>query len=351
MPPAEAPTAVVKPWYVQPLVWLGFAISGLAVAMFLWLFDATLVYRSLTRLELWVLPPAALAIVCAFLLRAARWQLLLRPVGQVPFGQVRDVLMTGFMVNNVLPARAGELARALVLWKVAGTSRRATLATVATERLFDVALLIGMLSLLGLLFEVPTWTQRLGALTVVLLGGLCALVIWLAAHHRSLFWVTARLLFFLPAPRRQKVLAFLERFVDGTRALRSPGLCVRVLGLSATVWALEVVAYALVMRGLHIDLPLWAAALTVVVANFGIAAPSAPGYVGVFDAACSGSLIALGVGNEAALSCAIAIHLLLYVTVTGSGLLAMWHLELSLSEVVKHDHRDRREHEGEADRG
>ncbi len=336
MPPT-APT--IKPWYRQPLVWVGFVISGLAVATFLRLFDTSLVYRSLTQLQLWVLLPGAMAIVAAFLVRAYRWRLLLLPVARVPIWQARDVLMTGFMVNNVLPARVGELARALVLWKVAGTSRRATLATVATERMFDVVLLVGMLTLLALLFEVPPWTRQLGKLTVVLLGGLCAGVVWMAAHHRSLFWVAERMLVFLHPRRRQKVLAFMERFVDGTRALRDPGICARVLGLSALVWGLEVAAYYFVMHGLQIDLPLWAAALTVVVANFGIAAPSAPGYVGVFDLACSGALIALGVGNELALSYAIAVHLLLYVVVTGSGLLAMWRLELTLSEVVKHkDH-------------
>ncbi len=333
MPPEATPP--VKPWYTQPLVWVGFVISGLAVATFLWLFDAREVYRSLASLEAWVLAPGVAAILAAFMARSARWRLLLRLVDDIPLGQVRDVLMTGFMVNNVLPARAGELARALVLWKVAGTSRRATLATIATERMFDVLLLVGMLATLGLLFEVPAWTRQLGMATVVLLGGLCAGVVWMAAHHRSLFWVARQLLVFLPAPRRDKVLAFMERFVDGTRALRDASLTARVLGLSAVIWALEVGAYYAVMHGLHIDLPLWAAALTVVVANFGIAAPSAPGYVGVFDAACSTALIALGVGKELALSYAIAVHLMLYVTVTGTGLLAMWHLELSLSEVVK----------------
>ena len=334
--PGEAPPAP-RPWYRQPLVWVGFAVSGLAVATLFVLFDARLVYESLSRLQLWTLLPGAAAILAAFAVRSLRWKLLLRPVAEIPLGQVRDVLMTGFMVNNLLPARAGELARGLVLGKVAGISRRAALASVATERLFDVVLLVGMLSLLGLLFDVPPWTRQLGMVTVVVLGGLCAGVIWMAAHHRSLLWVAAALLMFLPAPRREQIIAFLERFVDGTQALRSPSLSAQVLGCSALVWSLEVAAYYVVMYGLQIDLPLKAAALTVVVANFGIAAPSAPGYVGVFDAACSTALMALGVGSELALSYAIALHLLLFSTVTSSGLLAMWHLGLTLTEVVRRD--------------
>ncbi len=289
----------------------------------------------MARLDPWVLLPGALGIVAAFRFRALRWQLLLRPVHRLPYGQLRDVLLTGFMVNNVLPARAGELARPMVLWKLTGTSRRATLTTVAMERLFDVAMLIGMLSLLGLLFPVPAWTQGLGAVTTALLAGLTVGVIWMAFHHESLFRVAGIFLFFIPAQARERLFGFMERFVDGTRSLRDPRLTAGVLLCTIVVWALETAVYLLVLRGLGLDLPAWSAALVVVVANFGIAAPSAPGYVGTFDAACSGAVVALGGEPTQAVSFALVLHILLYVVVTGNGLIAMWRLELKLGELGK----------------
>ena len=323
----------MKSWARKPVVWIGFALSGLAVITLALLFNPRQVYASLLQVQMWVLPLAAAFILTAFLLRALRWKLLLRPVADLPLHQVRDVLMTGFMVNNVLPARMGELARALVLWRVAGTSRRATLAAIGVERLFDVATLISILLVLGLAFTVPPWTRNLGLVTGVLLVGMTVGVIWLAYHHRSLFWLMDKFLFFLPRARREAVVSFMERFVDGTRSLRSPSLTLSVASLSLIIWGLEFLMYWLMLRGFSISLPAWSAALVLVVANFGIAVPSAPGYVGVFDAACSGALIALGLNKDLALSYAIGVHILLYVCVTGTGLILMWRLGIKLADI------------------
>ena len=328
-PPPPTPAR----WWKQWLVWAGFGVSALALGTFLYLFDLSHIAASLARLNVWILPPGALGIILAFRLRALRWQLLLRPVRRLPYHQVRDVLLTGFMINNVLPARAGELARSLVLWKVAGTSRRATLSTVAMERVLDVAVLIAMLSALGWLFQVPDWARGLGVVTTLILVCITAGVVWMAYHHSSLFRVAQAALFFLPLAARQALIRFMERFVDGTRALRDPRLTVGALLCSAAIWLTEACVFWLVMRGMGLDLPTWSAAFVLVVANFGIAAPSAPGHVGTFDAACSGALVALGVAGEEALAVALVLHVLLYVVVTSNGLWAMWRLEFGLKDL------------------
>lgn len=331
--PSQSPPQQHLPWWKQWPVWLGFLVSALALGTFIYLFDLTRIAATLARLELWVLLPGALGISLAFRLRSLRWMLLLRPVGRLPYGQVRDVLLTGFMINNVLPARAGELARALVLWKVAGTSRRATLTTVAMERLLDMAVLIGLLSALGMLFDVPDWARGLGTVTSALLCCITAGVAWMAFHHTSLFRLAEAVLFFLPSRVRQGLLGFMSRFVDGTRALRDPRLTAGALLLSVAVWLTEAGVFLLVIHGMGLGLPVWSAAFVLVVSNFGIAAPSAPGHVGTFDAACSGALMALGVSGPEALTTALVIHVLLYSVVTGNGLWAMWRLELKLKDI------------------
>lgn len=336
--PGTEPADARPPLWRQPLVWVGFLLSGGALVAFVSLFEAGQVWASLRQLELWVVPVAGAVFLSSYLVRALRWRLLLSPLGQLPYGQVRDVLLTGFMVNNILPARAGELARALVLWKVTGTGRRAALATIGVERLFDGMVLIGMLSLLGGAFaEVPDWATRMGHVTTAVLGALAAVSLWLAFHHRSLLRLVEAGLFFLPRRWRERVTGFLARFVDGMQVLRRPRVLVLVLLLSAVVWSMEVVVYYLMMWGIGIELPPWAAMLALVVTNFGIAVPSAPGHVGVYEAACSGAVMALGVASELALSYAIAVHLLLFVCITGSGLLLMWRLGLRLGELTGRD--------------
>jgi uncharacterized membrane protein YbhN (UPF0104 family) len=107
-----------------------------------------------------------------------------------------------------------------------------------------------------------------------------------------------------------------------------------VLGLSVLVWSLEIGVYHAMMRGFGISVPLWVAALTLVVTNFGIAVPSAPGQLGVYEAACSGALMAVGVDKELALSYAIGQHLMMFICITGSGLVLMSRLGLRLGDVT-----------------
>jgi glycosyltransferase 2 family protein len=337
MPSPPSTAAPRRPLYKRPLVWIGFGLSGLAVATFVSLFDVGRVYRSLLLVSWWAFPTAGVVFLTSYLVRSLRWKLLLTPLARLPYGLVRDVLLTGFMVNNLLPARAGELARALVLGRVAGTSRRAALASIGVERIFDGITLIAILSLLGFAFDVPPWTRQLGRITTVIIMGLTALLVWLAYHDRSFFKFFNLFLFFMSNRIREKILNFFRRFVDGTRALKDPRLVLAVALLSPLIWGLEFGVYYLMLRGFAVPLPGWAAALAVVVTNFGIAVPSAPGYVGIFEAACSGALIGLGLDKELAVSYAIGVHLLLFACISTTGLLLMWRLGLKLSDVTRTD--------------
>lgn len=322
-----------RPLWKRPTVWIGFALSGLAIGTFVALFDLGRVSGALLRADPARLALASVLFVATYFIRGFRWKLLLAPMAKLPYGQVRDVLWIGFMVNCLLPARAGEVARPLVLWKVAGTSRRGGLASVGVERIFDGLVLVGLISLLAVLFEVPAWARNMGYITSAVLGVALLVSLWLAFNHQSFFAVGERVLFFLPTSTRRKVLGFFERFVDGTRSLRDPALVSGVTLITLVIWGLEMVVYHTVMQAFGIELPFWAAGLCLAVTNFGIAVPSAPGAVGIFEAACAGAIIALGVDRELALAFAIGLHLLMFSWVVGGGLLWMWRLGLRFKDM------------------
>ncbi len=162
-----------------------------------------------------------------------------------------------------------------------------------------------------------------------------AVALWMAFHERSFFFIMDRAVFFLPRRWRKAVVDFFHRFAAGTHALRSPGLLAGCLTITPAVWALEWVVYLTMMRGFGITLPPWAALLAVVVTNIGIAAPSAPGAVGVFEAACSGAVIALGLDKDLALSYAIGVHLMMFVCLVATGQFYMWRLGLRLGELTR----------------
>jgi glycosyltransferase 2 family protein len=331
----EEPSRLSRPWWRRPLVWIGFALSALAIATFIWRFDLRQLGASLRQLRWWAPLGAAGFFVCSLVVRGLRWRALITPLARPPAGQVRDVLIIGFMVNLLLPARAGELTRALLLARLAGVSRRASLATIGIERLLDGFTLLGGLALLGLLFPVPSWTRHLGWVMLAVVSALAALLLWLALHDASLFAVLDRLLFFIPSSARRRVIDFLRRFVDGTAAVRSPALLAQAAGLSLLIWSLEIGIYLTMLRGFPTGLPAWAAAMALIVTNFGIAVPSAPGYVGVFEAACGGALMALGLQQEMALSYALSLHGMFYCCLIGLGLPLLWRLGLRLGDVAR----------------
>jgi uncharacterized protein (TIRG00374 family) len=334
-PPAQdAAPSPPRPWWRQPLVWFGFALSALAIGTFIYLFDMQQVMRSLIRVRWTHVAASVVIFLAAFMVRSLRWKLLLTPLGRYPFGKVRDVLIIGYMANLLLPARLGEVARAMALWKVTGASRRGGLTTIGLARLFDGCFLLALLVALGLLFELPPWARSVTSVLVVLMAIVLVLALWLAFHERSLFWLMERLLFFLPGRLRERVVGFFRRFAAGTHALRRPGLVGGCLLATVVIWSLEFCVYLTMMRGFDIALPVWSALLAMAMTNIGIAAPSAPGFVGVFEAACSGAVIALGLDKELGLSYAIGVHIMMYVTLVVTGQILMYRLGLRLSDLT-----------------
>ena len=335
--PQPGPAGAPRSLWRQPMVGIGFLISILAIVTFTLVFDLQQVLNSLLAVSWPHVLAAALVFGAAFMLRSLRWQLLLRPLARLPFTKVRDVLVIGYMVNLLLPARMGEVARALALWRVTGASRRGALTTIGLARLFDGCLMMCLLLLMGMLFELPAWASRLTHVFILFMGGVLTVALWLAFHERSFFYLMDRAIFFLPERWRQRVVGFFHRFAAGTHALRSPTLLGGCLTITPAVWSLEFVVYFTMMRGFGITLPPWAALLAMVVTNIGIAAPSAPGALGVFEAACSTAVIALGLNRDLALSYAIGVHLMMFVCLIAAGQFFMWRLGLRMSEITRQD--------------
>ena len=227
-----------SPWR-QPMVWIGFIISGLAIVTFIVVFDPKQVLRSLMAVSWLHVVGAALVFGAAFMLRSLRWKLLLTPLARLPFSKVRDVLVIGYMVNLLLPARMGEVARALALWQVTGTSRRAGLTTIGLARMLDGCFLMGLLLLMGMLIDLPAWASRMTDLFVIFMVAVLVAVVWMAYHERSFFHVMDRCVFFLPDRWRERVVGFFHRFAAGTHVLHRPGLLAGCLTITPAIWALE----------------------------------------------------------------------------------------------------------------
>ncbi len=316
-------------------VWLGVVISLFFLYLALQGVRLDEALHALTSTNyLWIVPSLVSYFIGVWL-RALRWHFLLRPVKSLGANYLFPTVVIGYMANNILPARLGELVRAYILGEREKVSKSATLATIVVERMFDGLTMIGFMVVVLWLFpwgsgpgaELLTGILRVGAplFLIALLGFL------LVASSRSL---AERLvgfgLRFLPGRLRDGIGKIVMSFLDGLAVLRSPRDVLAVFGLSVAIWLFEAGMYYIIMLGFPFRQPYYVLVLATAAANLFTIAPSTPGYVGVFDYPVRATLSLFGVPDSLAATYTLVLHAALYLPVTLLGVYYMWREGLSL---------------------
>ncbi|MDF1505978.1 lysylphosphatidylglycerol synthase transmembrane domain-containing protein [Roseisolibacter sp. H3M3-2] len=278
-----------------------------------------------------------------FPIRARKWRTILEPAaGVLPFGPLWRATAIGMMVNNVVPARAGELARAFALTReVPRVGFPASLASLAVDRVFDAIVLL--LLMFGALLDpafppgVRVWGQsvpmlaRGGALMVVVL--LVGLYVFIAVPH--LFEAAFRAVARRVLPRVEEAGARAVRtFADGLGALRHPGRFAAVFGWTLVHWLVHALALWLGFVAIGIDVPFSAALFLQGILGIAVAIPSSPGFFGVFEGAATVGLAVYGVDRTLAVSWALAYHLLSFIPITVMGAVYFARLGVKLRDVA-----------------
>ena len=275
--------------------------------------------------------PLLLAVFLAtltFPLRALRWRILLRlhDGTPLPLGPAWHALAIGYMANNLLPLRAGELLRAFAASRLAPVRMSTAFASVAVERVFDALTVVAMLVVALLTADLPE-NIRFGELSVPALarriGILAAVALLAAALVLARPDPAARLLERLvpwPALSR-RLVGLLYGVRDGLAALRSPARLLLLGAWCVAVWCVNAVSFQALFPGFGIDLGFAGAILVQSMIVFLIAAPSTPGFVGTFEAGIVTALALYGVPGDRALAYALTYHAATFLPIT---LLGLW---------------------------
>ncbi|MGH7675687.1 MAG: lysylphosphatidylglycerol synthase transmembrane domain-containing protein, partial [Gemmatimonadales bacterium] len=283
-----------------------------------------------TRWE-WVVVASALGPLVVWL-RARRWRYLFPP-GPEPPGLV-PATMIGYMVNNVLPLRAGEFVRVYVVARRWGHGFWTALATLIVERVLDSLVIVLIMAVLVLRVAVPR-TLEIGAATLLALdlvavAVLCFLAVAPARARRIVERLTRR----WPA-LQGRIVGILETFVRGLEGVRTRTHLLPLLGWTVVIWLLPALITWTMFRALHLDLPWIAAWVVLAFVGLGVAIPSAPGYIGVFHAAATIALTLFGVPATAAFGFALLFHATQILPITLVGWIYLLREHLSLAEATR----------------
>lgn len=275
-----------------------------------------------------LLGAAVVAYLAAFPVRALRWRLILRTQKVLSGKEIMVPVFVGYMANNLLPARTGEIYRAHFLGRRAGVSRSGVAASIVVERTFDGLMLVVVIMLVLVLFPDSKFLGGAAFLTGLIFLTLAALLLFysFAADKSNRF--LGRGLGLLPRLLRERLRDRPKVFLRGIRGISTARDLTVVSGYTLCIWLLEACAIALVLASFQVSVPLEGFALVYALVALSTTLPSGPGYVGPYQYAFVLSLGAFAISSETALAVSVAAQLAFFGSVTAIGLALLWRDQL-----------------------
>ncbi len=305
-------------------------------ALFLWLAfrsaDLQTIAEELMGARYVFMIPAVALTMLSFAARALRWRYLIAAEPRLPFAPLFSSIMIGFMANNLLPARLGELLRANSLGSTTHVSRSGALASIVVERVFDAFILLGMFGVIvvfrGLPEDIQAWGWILLAISISALG-------LLAAYEAAPGPIMRLLERILPRRLAPVVMRVAANFHGGLTVIRKPMNLIKALACSLGVWAslVWVVVSCLNAVSIH-TVPLHGVVVVLVIMAIGTMIPSAPGFIGTLQYAGVLALSQFGVERDLALSFTVLYHLSQWLPVNCVGIVFFMREQISLRKLA-----------------
>ena len=309
----------------RPFFWIGAAISAGALALAVRGLELDEVLDALAGANFAWLIPATTILLAGLYFRALRWGALFYPARGLSTGKLFGAMNVGYMLNNLLPLRVGEVGRAFVIGETENTGRVTALTTVFVERIVDLIFVFALLLILLPFVDEPGWATG-PALIVGIATISLAIALAVAGRARlAMLRLADWLLDFAPQAFRARLRGAIESALNGFAVLGHPPTVARVLILSVAAWGCSSLYTYCVL--LMFDLPITYAApvLVMVAIAMGMVIPSSAGYIGVHHAIAIEVLTTVfGVARTDAAGFAFVSHGIFFLIPTLLGVAYLW---------------------------
>jgi dolichyl-phosphate beta-glucosyltransferase len=297
---------------------ISLALAGLLLYVVLWRFDLRRTFASIREAHFHLLFLGIVLMVCAYLLRGARWLIWERSLSY--WSSLRLILI-GFMGNNILPARLGEILRAhCTAAKTShGRGRTTALASISVERILDGVIL----SMLGLVVVATVSIDRrlqwvLFSVSLIFTALTLGLVLSSRFHERIRSLISAANRKF-PGHVTAYALEKATQFLDGLLPLGTLTQLGGAIAVTVIIWCLEIGWYYCVGLAVWDGMTVKVALLSLVVVNLTSLVPLTMGGIGTIEAAAPLFLASAGVPPTPALAMVLVQHGEQYLFTTVAG--------------------------------
>ncbi|MEW5766918.1 MAG: lysylphosphatidylglycerol synthase transmembrane domain-containing protein [bacterium] len=316
-------------------LWVGILIS----VVFLWLafreVDFARVKEAIKDANYGYFVLALILSMGTTVFRTIRWRYILTPLCALKYHRIFSWICIGYMANNLLPARLGEVLRAYMMGKKEGVSKSATLGTIVVERIFDGLALLFLLLLMPYFFSLPAWAKKAGIFgTAFFISASFVLILFLIKKEAAVELIKGIVSRLLPWIA-DRVGHLLSAFVLGLEIIYYRKRILAIFVFSILVWIQEALCYYAVAFSFGLDLPFYVPIFTVIMVNLGIMIPASPGYVGTFEFFTILSLGLFQVEKSLAASYSVVVHAAVFIPVTLIGLIYFWREHINFKELEK----------------
>lgn len=274
--------------------------------------------------------------------RARRWGILLRPLGPMREWLLFRMTLLGFLGNYLLPARMGEVLRAVFLGSRTGNSASSIFGTIVVERLLDLGSILLVFFIVT--FSAPFLDEEKAlkealqatAFGLVLAGaGITAFLWLLKARKEEALEIFPKTLGKILPRLSSKFVSLLSSFSQGLEVPRGKRDLGEITIWTIVIWTLSATVVFLVSESLGLGLGWGACWFVLVVLGLGVSVPSAPGFMGTFHYAAMVSVMAFGVGKTEALCFALVLHGICILPVMVLGLPVLWAEGMGLRTMTR----------------
>lgn len=317
--------------------WFGVIVSCVLIAWIALSVNWKEVTRELQRVNLLVLLGILFFTIFHYVLRAWRWRYLLPRGNQISLRELFDSLMVGNFASFVLPLRAGEFIRPFLLTRFnRETSFSTALVSVVVERFFDLSIVLATFAIvLGVVPGIPAWVNH-GAAVLSLLAAVILLIMVVGTFAPQAVMKPVKLVTgLLPKSVCGPIEKFTADFLHGAGVLRRGGRLLAVMSLSLVVWATGYFSFQMYFWLFGENPSLWVSLTVGVIIALAVAAPSAPGFIGVYQTACIAAFELFGLSRELAVAYSIVSHLLQYALFVLYGMFVLMRLNLNLKDLQR----------------
>jgi len=312
---------------------LGSVISAFFLFLALRDIQWNVLWEVLGRTKSLYLIPAIVFTMAGHYSRSYRWKFLLRPVKDIHTWNLFAATSIGFMANNLLPARLGEIVRAYVLGKQEHISRTATFATIVYERIIDVFSLLILLWVMLAKVPGPEWLKT--SMVWILVLNMAAFIVMLmmvrspATVKRLVERLTSRFSESLQA----KAFRVTEGYLAGLAGITEVRSLIPIVVTSIGVWFFAMLGLYYCFLALDMQVPLLANVTLIVLVAMGSMIPSAPAYLGTTQYACIVGLALYGVDKSEALAFSLLYHATQFFPITLAGLYYAWRSQIRFTDI------------------